>query len=141
MGSTVGGRPRCGAGSRAGTCVGTRSARNFPIPGLVQDSRFRGEKSRKLVKIQEQEDSILEKSIICLIRVRGFPLRDILSLRALGDGLGQGRKIVGAPPPSASFSQMLGLVRKSYTKRCFVKNLKSASDLVKENSLIYKEFT
>ena len=80
------------------------------------------------------------------IRVRGFPLRDILSLRALGDGLGQGRKIVGAPspspsPPSASFSQMLGLVRKSYTKRCFVKNLKSASDLVKENSLIYKEFT
>ena len=92
------------------------------------------------MKIQEQEDSILEKSIICLIRVRGFPLRDILSLRALGDGLGQGRKIVGAPP-SASFSQMLGLVRKSYTKRCFVKNLKSASDLVKENSLIYKEFT
>ena len=74
-----------------------------------------------------------------LIRVRGFPLRDILSLRALGDGLGQGRKIVGAP--SASFSQMLGLVRKSYTKRCFVKNLKSTSDLVKENSLIYKEFT
>ena len=93
------------------------------------------------MKIQEQEDSILEKSIICLIRVRGFPLRDILSLRALGDGLGQGRKIVGASPPSASFSQMLGLVRKSYTKRCFVKNLKSASDLVKENSLIYKEFT
>ena len=82
-----------------------------------------------------------------LIRVRGFPLRDILSLRALGDGLGQGRKIVGASssssssPPSASFSQMLGLVRKSYTKRCFVKNLKSTSDLVKENSLIYKEFT
>ena len=94
------------------------------------------------MKIKEQEDSILEKSIICLIRVRGFPLRDILSLRALGDGLGQGRKIVGAsPPPSASFSQMLGLVRKSYTKRCFVKNLKSGSDLVKENSLIYKEFT
>ena len=44
------------------------------------------------MKIHEQEDSILEKSIICLIRVRGFPLRDILSLRALGDGLGQGRK-------------------------------------------------
>ena len=82
---------------------------------------------------------------LLLIRVRGFPLRDILSLRALGYGLGQGRKIVGAPPspspPSASFSQMLGLVRKSYTKRCFVKNLKSTSDLVKENSLIYKEFT
>ena len=95
------------------------------------------------MKIQEQEDSILEKSIICLIRVRGFPLRDILSLRALGDGLGQGRKIVGASssPSSASFSQMLGLVRKSYTKRCFAKNLKSTSDLVKENSLIYKEFT
>ena len=48
------------------------------------------------------------------IRVRGFPLRDILSLRALRDGVGQGRKIVGASPPppsppspSASFLQVL----------------------------------
>ena len=58
------------------------------------------------------------------IRVRGFPLRDILSLRALGDGLGQGREIVGAsssspPPPSASFSEVLGLLGKSCTKWCF----------------------
>ena len=58
---------------------------------------------------------------LLLIRVRGFPLRDILSLRALGDGLGQGREIVGAsssssPPPSASFSEMLGLLGKSCTK-------------------------
>ena len=52
-----------------------------------------------------------------LIRVRGFPARDILSLRALGDGIGQDNKIVGAPSPSsASFSSVLGLVRKSYTK-------------------------
>ena len=75
------------------------------IHGFPQETGFRGEKSRKWVKIQDQEDPILEKSIICIIRVRGFPLRDILSLRALGDGLGQGRKIVGAsppPPPSAS---------------------------------------
>ena len=50
--------------------------------------------------------------ISVLIRVRGFPLRDILSLRALGDGLGQARKIVGTSAPSASFSQVLGLVRK-----------------------------
>ena len=28
--------------------------------------------------------------------MRGFPLRDILSLRALGDGLGQGARIVAA---------------------------------------------
>ena len=48
------------------------------------------------------------------IRVRGFPARDIFSLRALRDGLGQDNKIVGAP--SASFSSVLGLVRKSYTK-------------------------
>ena len=47
---TVGGRPQCamairgGAGSRAGACVGTGHARNFPLPGLVQDSRFKGEK-------------------------------------------------------------------------------------------------
>ena len=47
---TVGGRPqratatRGGAGSRAGTCEGTGHAPNFRIPGLVQDSRFRGEK-------------------------------------------------------------------------------------------------
>ena len=49
------------------------------------------------------------------IRVRGFPLRDILSLRALRDGVGQGRKIVGAspsPPPSASFLQVLFFVGK-----------------------------
>ena len=50
-----------------------------------------------------------------LIRVRGFPARDILSLCALGDGIGQDNKIVGASP-SASFSSVLGLVRKSYTK-------------------------
>ena len=42
--------------------------------------------------------------ISVLIRVRGFPLRDILSLRALGYGLGQGRKIVGAPSSLASAS-------------------------------------
>ena len=30
------------------------------------------------------------------IRVRGFPARDILSLCALGDGIGQGARIVGA---------------------------------------------
>ena len=55
---------------------------------------------------------------LVLIRVRGFPARDILSLRALGDGIGQDNKIVGAPssPSSASFSSVLGLVRKSYTK-------------------------
>ena len=47
---TVGGRPqratatRGGAGSRAGTRLGPGHARNFRIPGLVQDSRFRGEK-------------------------------------------------------------------------------------------------
>ena len=47
---TVGGRPqratatRGGADSRAGTRLGTGHARNFPLPGLVQDSRFRGEK-------------------------------------------------------------------------------------------------
>ena len=52
-----------------------------------------------------------------LIRVRGFPARDILSLRALGDGIGQDNKIGGASSPwSASFSSVLGLVRKSYTK-------------------------
>ena len=51
------------------------------------------------------------------IRVRGFPARDILSLCALGDGIGQDNKIVGASSPSsASFSSVLGLVRKSYTK-------------------------
>ena len=74
--------------------------------GFPQGNGFRMEKCRILVKIQGQEHPILEKSIICLIRVRGFPLRDILSLRASGDGLGQARKIVGAPPspPSASFS-------------------------------------
>ena len=49
-----------------------------------------------------------------VIRVRGFPARDILSLCALGDGIGQDNKIVGAS--SASFSSVLGLVRKSYTK-------------------------
>ena len=58
---------------------------------------------------------------LLLIRVRGFPARDILSLRALGDGIGQDNKIVGASSsasssPSASFSSVLGLVRKSYTK-------------------------
>ena len=51
-----------------------------------------------------------------LIRVRGFPARDILSLCALGDGIGQDNKIVGASSSSASFSSVLGLVRKSYTK-------------------------
>ena len=52
------------------------------------------------------------------IRVRGFPARDILSLCALGDGIGQDNKIVGASSSSssASFSSVLGLVRKSYTK-------------------------
>ena len=74
------------------------------IHGFPQGTGFRGEKSRKLVKIQRQEHPILEKSIVYLIRVRGFPLRDISSLRALGDGLGQARKIVGASSPSASFS-------------------------------------
>ena len=52
-----------------------------------------------------------------IVRVRGFPARDILSLCALGDGIGQDNKIVGASSPSsASFSSVLGLVRKSYTK-------------------------
>ena len=49
--------------------------------------------------------NLQENMLPVLIRVRGFPLRDILSLRALGYGLGQGRKIVGAPSspsPSAS---------------------------------------
>jgi len=93
------------------------------------------------MKIQEQEDPILEKSILCIIRVRGFPLRDILSLRALGDGLGQARKIVGtsssssSPPPSASFSQVLGLVRKITQNTGFVKNSRSSNDLVKEKVL------
>ena len=53
------------------------------------------------------------------VRVRGFPARDILSLCALGDGIGQDNKIVGASSSSsssASFSSVLGLVRKSYTK-------------------------
>ena len=56
---------------------------------------------------------------LLLIRVRGFPARDILSLCALGDGIGQDNKIVGASSPSPSsalFSSVLGLVRKSYTK-------------------------
>ena len=95
------------------------------------------------MEIQERGDLIMEKSIICIIRVRGFPLRDILSLRALGDGLGQARKIVGtsSPPPSASFSQVLGLVRKITQNCCFVKNSRSGNYLVKDNSLIYIEFT
>ena len=56
---------------------------------------------------------------LLLIRVRGFPARDILSLCALGDGIGQDNKIVGASSSlssSASFSSVLGLVRNSYTK-------------------------
>ena len=42
------------------------------------------------------------------IRVRGFPARDILSLCALGDGIGQDNKIVVAVAVvflSARFSQ------------------------------------
>ena len=53
---------------------------------------------------------------LLLIRVRGVLARDILSLCLLGDGIGQDNKIVGASSPSASFSSVLGLVRKSYTK-------------------------
>ena len=80
--------------------------------------------------------------IYIYIRVRGFPLRDILSLRALGDVLGQARKIVGtSSPPSASFSQVLGLVKK-ITQNCgFVKNSSSGNYLVKDNSLLYIEFS
>ena len=44
---------------------------------------------------------------IFIIRVRGFPARDIFSLRALRDGLGQGDRVAGAPSPSASFLQVL----------------------------------
>ena len=60
---------------------------------------------------------------LLLIRVRGFPARDILSLCALGDGIGQDNKIVGASS-SASFPSVLGLVRKSYTKSCFCREFK-----------------
>ena len=47
--------------------------------------------------------------ISVLIRVRGFPLRDIFSLRALRDGLEQCARVVGTPPPppSPSFLQVL----------------------------------
>ena len=53
-----------------------------------------------------------------IIRVRGFPARDIFSLRALRDGLGQGARVVGVLslpsllPSLASFLQVLVLVRK-----------------------------
>ena len=52
---------------------------------------------------------------IFIIRVRGFPARDIFSLRALRDGLGQGARVVGAPSPSpsASFLQVLVFVGKT----------------------------
>ena len=39
---------------------------------------------------------------LLLIRVRGFPARDILSLCALGDGIGQDNKIVGASPSAST---------------------------------------
>ena len=95
----VGARPTWGADTKPGTPV--RGVGAAPVPGFLASYRTTdlGGKVEKM----HANPSILEKSIICLIRVRGFPLRHILSLRALGDGLGQGRKIVGAPsPPSAS---------------------------------------
>ena len=50
---------------------------------------------------------------LLLIRVRGFPARGISSLCALGDGIGQDNKIVGASSPSsASFLQVLVFVGK-----------------------------
>ena len=128
---------------------GHRSCAQFPDFGLVEKTRFSEENWRKYRLSEEnlgisrksghREDSILEKSIICLIRVRGFPLRDILSLRALGGGLGQGARIVGAspPPPSASIFWVLGLIRKSCKNHVLVKKSGSIHDLVKENSLIY----
>ena len=39
------------------------------------------------MKIQRQEQPILEKSIFCHIRIGVFPLQDVLPLRAMEDGL------------------------------------------------------
>ena len=54
-----------------------------------------------------------------LIRVRGFPARDILSLCALGDGIGQDNKIVGVSP-SASFSSRARFSQEKLHKTMFL---------------------
>ena len=64
-----------------------------------------------------------------IIRVRGFPARDIFSLRALRDGLEQGARVVGTPspppppPPSSSFLQVL-FWGENHENRVVVKKIK-----------------
>ena len=47
--------------------------KNFPPPGFLQDSRFRREKSRKCVEIQERGDLIIHK-IVVLWRFQGVAM-------------------------------------------------------------------
>ena len=75
----------------------------------------------------EWKDARREKSIICVIRVRGFPARDIFSLRALRDGLEQCARVVGTPsppPPPPSFLQVLFFGGKYAENRVVVKKIK-----------------
>ena len=65
----------------------------------------------------------MQKSIICTTRVRGFPFQDILILRALGNGVGQGARVVGKGS-TASFLQVLGSVCKSEENRLVGKRIK-----------------
>ena len=55
-----------------------------------------------LWRIQGAALTLMKENSLINIRVRGFPLRDILSLRALGDGLGQGARVLWTPPPAIS---------------------------------------
>ena len=85
----VGARPTWGADTGPGTPV--RGVGAAPVPGFLGSYRTTdlGGKVEKMNANPGIGGFNIGKSIICLIRVRGFPLRDILSLRALGDGLGQ----------------------------------------------------
>ena len=67
-----------------------------------------------------------ENRALVQIRVRGFPTRDIFSLCALGNEVGQGARVVGAPPlpRSASFPEVLDLARKSEANRVCVEWIK-----------------
>ena len=71
-----------------------------------------------------------------IIRVRGFPARDIFSLRALRDGLGQGARVVGAPSssssPSASFLQVRVCVGKILKIEMYKRKLRSSGHSVKK---------
>ena len=67
--------------------------------------------------------------------MRGFPARDIFSLRALRDGLGQGARVVGAPS-SASFLQVLVCVGKNIENRDVVKKIKEWWSLSEEKEEI-----